>query len=208
MQEINSRTVQHRLINFLLPSWLTLFMYILVSLVLLFIINANQLWNIFFGTIITNPNGVGSITILNNVYSTRFSELFGNVIVVVLWTVVGCLIYIALWLTQNSLVGAKHEIDSSIIGVNKKKPNILHSLVAHYMFFGALSTLTIFSLYIFIFIGLPVIRTIFLAMFLHIDLNSLLSGLAAVLLLALILHVLNMLLKIYSRFWGIYIKGL
>lgn len=90
------------------------------------------------------------------------------------------------------------------------KRNYMNSLIAHYIFFCALTVFTLISIYFTFIIILPIINAAFYGTAItlsQLDPLNIISGLSAVMLVAVLLYILKLLIQIYVRFWRIYIRA-
>jgi hypothetical protein len=198
--------------SFVMPELTEMVGYILFAFLGLCILNIKNFWDSVSGGMpLTNQGfqeafGDSALRIDHLLNST----VLGNAVVFVLWGLVGCVAYIIFWLTQNSLSTINREVGHTYITGSKKKYSYLQSLIAHYLFFAALSVVTISLLYALIWIVLPALTQMFyngLTGFSPFSPVALVAGLGSVLALTIIMHVMALLLQVYIRFWSMYIKA-
>ncbi len=207
MTKIYNYSSSNQVKDFLMPSWVDVITYIFLSAVFLTAINGIRLWHTFFsGT----PAGQGNQDLLQSASSSPILSLAGDATVILFWVAVGSLIYMIIWLTQNSLSEIKHEIGGQMVSGDNVKRNYLNSVAAHYMFFTALTVVTLSCIYFLIAVILPLINAAFygtIITFSQYDPINILSGFAAVVLMAIILYVFKLLIQVYIRFWRMYIRA-
>lgn len=194
--------------QFLIPSWLEVAVYSLLSLLVLVLINAQRFWQFYMDQSGRLSDGATSrgIQYLGKV---EISNIVGTVTVIIFWAMVGSFIYVLVWLTQNSLTEIKRDATTKISG-DMVKHNYMNSVVAHHTFFVTLTILTAASLFFTLTVALPIINTSFYGTVISLSSFSvwnILSGLASILLLAMLICALKILLQIYVRFWRIYIRA-
>lgn len=198
--------------DFLIPDFIEVLAYALITLVALGLLNGKRIWAAYNENTALSPESLseslqGTLGIFG---LNRANSFLGDVTVLLFWAAMGSIIYAVIWLTQNSLSGVKSEVVGQRITGDLVKRNYLNSLIAHYMFFIALSIITAASLYVVGFLVLPVVSNAFYGAAINVgdyDMQNIVIGLAAVLFMAFIVHLLNLVLKIYVRFWLIYIRA-
>jgi hypothetical protein len=208
---ITQENQEKRFLNFIVPSWVDVITYIVLSCLLLFALNASKLWHAFVDKQANAYDTVGSSYTMLNFDNNRLMSFAGDFSVLLFWLAVGSLVYVTIWLTQNSLSEVKHEIgEGQMVSGDMVKRNYLHSLIAHYIFFCALTLLTLISFYFVAGFIFPIVNAAFygtIITFQQFDVLNIVSGVAAILLLAVILYLLKLLVQIYIRFWRIYIRA-
>ena len=208
---IAQETQTSRLRQFLVPSWLEVLVYTASAFILLLLMNASHLWQVFIDKATDSTDIVENSHSVFNFDSARVASFAGNITVLLFWLAVGSFVYVVIWLTQNSLSEVKHEVGSGqMITGDTVERNYMNSLIAHYIFFCALTVFTLISIYFTFIIILPIINAAFYGTAITIsqlDPLNIISGLSAVMLVGVLLYILKLLIQIYVRFWRIYIRA-
>jgi len=108
-KEDQSYRFKQQLKNFLIPSRSALFMFFIIGIFILIILNFNTIKNIVFGY------SIGSVQDIV-LYSDRLSVVWswlGNVIVWIFWGILGLIIYTTIWFVQNVILITEEENEQS-----------------------------------------------------------------------------------------------
>jgi len=137
--ESHGNTLGNELKQFFIPSGLGIILYFLSGAVLLAALNARALWKYFAGI------SVGSSASANTLLSQKVhdlgafvdSVLSGRVSQIVFWSLVGCVVYIAIWLVKNVIVGLENDVIASRFVHPRQYNKITYwgSVLAHKIFF-------------------------------------------------------------------------
>ncbi len=122
---------------FLIPSWLELSLYVVLSSVVILITNTKTVWNL-----LSDYSGVNAVIVSQaienqfSVYDQYFeSELLGKATVLVVWGLVGCLSYMAVWAVQHLFARVRNDAEeSSYEQVRKTKVSYWESRIARHVF--------------------------------------------------------------------------
>lgn len=194
------------------PGWGETAVYLISSLIMLCATNMYRFWNaISEGQKITGQNlqlAYGdSVTKVNQILS---ADWLGHLVVLLLWGFVGCLVYTAIWLTQNSLGNLTQGLSGKPLINSSKNKNPLQSVWARYVFFMAFSFIAIVCIYLFFALLIPVFGNMFynavisLSPFIP---SAVAGGLIAILFMAIAIYGLWLILRVYARFWSIYVRN-
>ena len=110
-----SEVDSHRLINFFKPGWAEISLYLLLSIVIIIVINSGSIIQKLSSNYIGSPDHLKtSFTTLSNGFSQSFSSALGGRLgQIILWSFVGALAYIALWLAKNILNSFENDLISA-----------------------------------------------------------------------------------------------
>lgn len=196
--------------NSLVPGVVEIVTYVIASVLILTLLNARQIWDHLSDGITVDPVtfGANANILWEKMDALRHTSVLGTASVMLFWGAIGSLIYAGIWLMQNSLLKIKE--DEELVEheqATKRRGNVIQSVAAHYIFFAALTILVLGYAFFFLAIVLPSCKLLFLSgatsSFAMRDSTSLLG---TVLGFALGIAIFVALLKLYVRFWRLYLK--
>lgn len=117
MNEIESRSelaVHRSAKSFFVPSWAEISLYVLISVILLIVLNVGSVLKILGGDYVGNPENISAnFSTLLSRFSNSFNlALGGRLGQIMLWSFVGALCYIGLWLVKNVLNSFENDVIS------------------------------------------------------------------------------------------------
>jgi hypothetical protein len=106
---------RHEVHNFFLPGWTASLLYGLLALIIVLILNAGSIISRLSNNYIGSPEKVkASFTTLSTGFSDSFSSALGGRLgQILLWSFVGALVYMCLWLARNVLNSFENDIISA-----------------------------------------------------------------------------------------------
>lgn len=114
MAQIKSQSElsSHKIKNFFAPSGAELSLYVLISIILLLVLNYGTAISKLSNNYIGSPEGLTTNfnTLTTNLSNTFSSSLGGRLGQILLWSFVGALAYIGLWLAKNILNSFENDI--------------------------------------------------------------------------------------------------
>jgi len=112
--ESNSEITSHTIRNFFAPSVAEITLFLLLSIVLLVVFNAGSIIQRLSNNYIGSPEHLKtSFTTLGNGFSSSFSTALGGRLgQILLWSFIGALTYLGLWLAKNVLYSFENDVIS------------------------------------------------------------------------------------------------
>lgn len=112
--ESQSEKTIHRAKNFLTPSWAEFSLFLLISIILLVVLNSGTIVSKLSNNYIGSPETLkANFTTLSTGFSGSFSSALGGRLgQIILWSFVGALAYIGLWLAKNILNSFENDVIS------------------------------------------------------------------------------------------------
>jgi len=111
----DSENTAHRASSFFIPTIAEAILYFLISIILLVIYNSGDIIHRLSSNYVGNPENLkANFTTLSTGFSNSFSgALGGRLGQIILWSFVGALAYIALWLAKNVLNSFENDLISA-----------------------------------------------------------------------------------------------
>ena len=110
--ESQSDRSSHRLINSVMPSVAELILYALLSLILLVVFNSSEIISRLGNNYLSAAQGLkANFSTLSSGFSNSFSTALGGRLgQIMLWSFIGALAYIGLWLSKNVLNSFENDV--------------------------------------------------------------------------------------------------
>jgi hypothetical protein len=211
MADIESQTEKsvHSSRNLLIPSTAELVLYGLIGVVLIIIYNSSDIMQRLGGNNIEAPeklktNFTTLIDSFSNTFSTGLGGRLGQIIV---WSVLGAIVYIGIWLIRNVLNSFENDIiaDSYLHPSNYSRAGYWGSALSIKVFFAAMVFLTVGYVYIAIKVILPSVASLAgSAAYNFIWPKSVLYIISSVVVITLVLYAGVLFLRIDSRLWKLF----
>jgi hypothetical protein len=203
MADIESQTEKsvHSSRNLLIPSTAELVLYGLIGVVLIIIYNSSD--NIEAPEKL-KTNFTTLINSFSNTFSTGLGGRLGQIIV---WSVLGAIVYIGIWLIRNVLNSFENDIiaDSYLHPSNYSRAGYWGSALSIKVFFAAMVFLTVGYVYIAIKVILPSVASLAgSAAYNFIWPKSVLYIISSVVVITLVLYAGVLFLRIDSRLWKLF----
>ncbi len=196
--------------NSLLPGGVEIITYVIASALILTLLNVSQIWGHLSDGITVDvvTFGANANILWLKIDALRRSSLLGTASVMFFWGAIGSLIYAGIWLMQNSLLKIKEDEELVEHEQNtKRRGNVIQSVAAHYLFFAALTILILGYVFFFLAVIVPSCKLLFLsAVTSSFALRDILSLIGTVIAFAGGIAILVVLVKLYARFWRLYLK--
>ncbi len=105
----------HEARNFFVPGWAEVFLYILLSIVIILILNAGSIISRLSNNYIGSPDKLKAnfSTLLDGFNHSFSSALGGRLGQILLWAFVGAMVYMGLWLARNLLNSFENDVISA-----------------------------------------------------------------------------------------------
>ena len=208
MSQIQSESEKeiHQARNFLKPSWAQVALYLLLSIILLVIYNVGDVIQRFGGTYISTPESLKTnFTTLSTGFSNSFSTALGGRLgQIMLWSVIGAVAYIGLWLAKNVLNSFENDVISAhyLHPKSYSRAGYWGSSLAVKVFLAAMIFITAGYLYVAVRAIFPAIAALAGSAAYNFEWqNSLLYILFSIVGGAVVLYIGVMLLRLVSHLW-------
>jgi hypothetical protein len=113
--ESDSEVSRHEFKDFFVPGWAETFLYLLLSVITILVLNAGSIINRLSNNYVGQPQQLKTnfSTLLNGFSNSFSSALGGRLGQIILWAFVGALAYLALWLSRNVLNSFENDVISA-----------------------------------------------------------------------------------------------
>jgi len=208
MAQIESQTekVVHSSKNLLIPSPAELFLYSLIALAIIIIYNSSGILQGLGGGNIEAPEKLKTnfATLTNSISNTFSTGLGGRLGQIILWSFLGAIVYIGIWLMRNVLNSFENDViaDSYLHPSNYSRAGYWGSALSVKVFLAAMIFLTIGYVYIAVKVILPSLAALAgSAAYNFIWPKSLLYLVSPIVVIALVMYIGVLFLRIASRLW-------
>jgi hypothetical protein len=154
-----SEMTSHRAFSFFRPSAVEVLLYSLVSVVLLVVLNSGSIISKLGANYLGSPQNLKTnFTTLSTGFSDSFSSALGGRLgQIIIWSVVGAISYIALWLAKNILNSFENDIisDHYLHPSNYSRLGYWGSAFSAKIFFAAMLLITTGYIFVLITAALP-----------------------------------------------------
>ncbi|MBX4201370.1 hypothetical protein KW803_00540 [Candidatus Saccharibacteria bacterium] len=205
IQSQSEKTIHHSR-NFLKPSWAQVLLYLLLSIILLVLLNVGDVIHRFGGTYISTPESLKTnFTTLSTGFSNSFSNALGGRLgQIMLWSFIGAVAYIGLWLAKNVLNSFENDIISAhyLHPKGYSRAGYWGSSLAVKVFLASMIFITVGYFFVSIRAVLPALAALAGSAAYNFELqNSVLYILFSIVGGALVLYIGVMLLRVVSHLW-------
>lgn len=205
-ESVNSTVSQKVLSEFRRPGWAEILIYLLCGLVLVMLVNIRTLGEAISNSVQTTAIDTSKIIDLKLVELGDHinSLLSGRPGQMLFWAIVGCLIYVLIWLSQNFLINIRNDVvsDKYMHPKSYESTSYWQGVIAHKIFFGAVIVTFLLYCYFAVIIFIPVLSKIFYYAALNFKLlSSTLELLIIIIFSAIVIYVGVFLAKLISHSW-------
>lgn len=187
--------------QFFVPSITEIILYALTSLVLLTVVNVSAIWDYLSG----NPSGRQYAEELFGQGSgdgILGTSLQGRISQIVVWGLMGILIYTVVWFVKNILTNLRNDViaDEYIHPRSYSRKNYWKSIAIRKVFFVGI--LAVLAGYIYLCVKLfPIFSSYYLNAITNFSASSLINALAVIAGMAILLHILVALSRLAINSW-------
>jgi hypothetical protein len=204
--ESESEKQEHRFVNFFVPSFSEVLLYLLLGGILLVIFNSRTLLNWLGTNYIGSPQNLKlNLDIVNNSVSSSLSSSFGGRLgQIIVWSLIGALAYIALWFLKNILNSFENDviINHYLHPKSFNRAGYWGSAFSSKIFFGALFILFIGYTYALFTIIFPAISALCASAVYHFELPvSVLYILLCIFVAGAAIYLWVILMRLISHLW-------
>ncbi len=165
IKSVNESSASQVFSSLSIPGALELVIYLLAGIIFVALVNIRALWNAINSSVQTTYVDTSSIideTLIN--FGDRLNGLLeGRPGQMLFWAIVGCLIYMLIWLSQNFIINLRNDVvaDKYLHPNNYKSSSYWEGVLAHKIFF--VTTVVVLFLYVFLSLTLfiPILSKIF-----------------------------------------------
>ena len=143
------------------PTLVEMFLYLIIGIIFISVINFGTLWSAINNTVQTKA--VDTSTVVDEKlidFGDKLNSLLdGRTGQMLFWAVVGCLIYMFIWLAQNTVINLRNDVvaDKYLHPRSYKSSSYWESVVAHKIFFGTLLIGFLTYVYLSLVLFLPIL---------------------------------------------------
>lgn len=135
-------TAQHVIGGFSRPTAIEVALYLIASILFISLINFKTLWNVINNTVQTKAVDTSAVIDekLLGLGDRLDGLLDGRVGQMIFWAIVGCIIYMLIWLAQNTIINLRNDViaDKYLHPNSYKSSSYWEGVIAHKIFFVCL----------------------------------------------------------------------
>jgi hypothetical protein len=147
LESVNSNSIGATSKSFLVPSGSQIFLYVLISFLLLITLNIGKAWEYLNKAVLKPQGGLDSIVASNapGLHKILNSLSQSIILQVIFWVLVGCIVYVIIWFVKNIAINLLNDItaDQYIHPTTYKRSRFWGSIFARRTFFWISAVLLI-----------------------------------------------------------------
>jgi len=189
--------------DLLIPSPAHVFLYLLTSLILLFLLNIRAYWNYLNNDPIGQKTAQNLLVTTNNSDSSLWSSFIsGRIGQIIFWVVVGAAIYTVIWFIKNILTNLRNDVvaDEFVHPRFYNRAKYWGSVLGRKIIF--MSVFFILAAYSYVLVRFTfVLSKLFFSVIYNFKFEDILPTIGPVVLMAFLIHVLVILARLAANSW-------